>query len=195
VGPTDRVVSVLRAKGLLLEQDKKLPSVVGLITGEALRTSWWSHPKGRTIFAVLSDLADRPDVLFTKLLEGKSTLVHRRLWPALLAVGAAREPWQLDRLSLAARRILRAVDGGETTIRATGAVARELESRLLVVARQVHTEKGRHEIVLQSWRSWAAARKCRRVRSVPAAKKTLELAASRLGVQTDTLPWNAAAGA
>jgi hypothetical protein len=190
VRPADRVSSVLRAKGLLLQQDKTLPSVVGLITGEALSTSWWGHPKGRTIFAVLSELADRPDVLFTKLLSGKSTLVHRRLWPALFTVGAAREPWQLDRLSLAARRVLRAVDH-ETPVRATGAVARQLESRLLVVARQIHTETGRHEIVLQSWRAWAAARKCRRVRSVPAAKKMLELAASRLGATADALPWSA----
>ena len=36
-------------------------------------------PKGRVIFAVLSELADHPDVLFTKLLGGRTTLVHRRL--------------------------------------------------------------------------------------------------------------------
>ena len=189
--PTDRVYSALRAKGLLLQQDKTLPSVVGLITGEALRTSWWSHPRGRTIFAVLSELADRRDVLFTKLLRGKSTLVHRRLWPALLAVGAARDRWQLDRLSTGARRVLRAVDRDEGPVRATGAFASELESRLLVVARQIHTDEGRHELVLQGWRAWAAAVKCRRVRSVPSAKRALELAASRLGATADALPWRA----
>jgi hypothetical protein len=191
VRPADRVSSELRARGLLLQQDKTLPSVVGLITGESLRTSWWSHPKGRAIFAVLSELADRRDVLFTKLLYGKSTLVHRRLWPALLAVGSARDRWQLDRLSAGARRVLRAVDQDEGRVRATGTVARELESRLLVVARQVHTEEGRHELALQSWRSWAAVVKCRRVRSVPAAKKAIELAASRLGAAADGLPWKA----
>lgn len=188
--PAERVFSALHSKGLLLQQDKTLPSVVGLITGEALSTSWWGHPKGRAVFAVLSELEDRPDVLSTKLLLGKSTFVHRRLWPALLTVGAAREPWQLDRLPLGARRVLRAVDRG-MPVRATGAVVRELESRLLVVARQVHTEKGRHEIVLQSWRAWAVARKCRRLRSVAAAKRTLERAASRLGAKADALPWSA----
>jgi hypothetical protein len=33
------------------------------------------------------------------------TLVHRKLWPAVLAVGAAGEPWQLRGLSSAARAI------------------------------------------------------------------------------------------
>jgi hypothetical protein len=190
----EEVLAALRAKGLLLQQDKALPSVVGLVTGEPLRASWWSHPKGRLIFAVLSELADRPDVLFTKLLSQKVTLVHRRLWPALLTVGAARDAWQLDRLSPAARRVLGRVDRGDAAVHASGAAARELESRLLLVARQVHTESGRHEIALQDWCAWAAAVKCRRVRPVAAARRTLERAASRLGAPVGALPWNAGAG-
>ena len=85
--PAGRVLAALGDQGLLLKQDKLVPSVVGILTGESLRTSWWSHPKARLIFSVLSELADHPDVLFTKLLWQKDTLVHRSLWPALLAVG------------------------------------------------------------------------------------------------------------
>ena len=187
-----RVLSALRAKGLLLQQDKALPSVVGMVTGRALRASWWSHPKGRIIFAVLSELADRPDVLFTKLLNGKTTLVHRRLWPALLEVGMARDPWQLNRLSAAARRVLAKVDRGGAPVRATGPVAKELESRLLVVSRQVHTAEGRHALVLQGWRAWSAGAKCRRLRSAASARKTLERSAARLGAPDGSLPWSGA---
>jgi hypothetical protein len=177
--------------GLLLQQDKKLPSVVGIVTGEALRGSWWSHPKGRLIFAVLSELADRPDVLFTKLISGKSTLVHRRLWPALAAAGASRAAWQLHRLSPAARRLLGRVDRGPKAVRASGAAVKELETRLLVVARQVHTESGRHEIVLQGWREWSDAVRIRPLRSAASATRALERAGARLGAPPEALPWNA----
>lgn len=80
--------------------------MVGILTGESLSTSWWSHPRGRLVFAVLSQLADHPDVLFAKLLYRKDTLIHRRLWPAVLAVGLAREPWQTRGLSDDAKRLL-----------------------------------------------------------------------------------------
>jgi len=188
----DAVLRQLRTRGLLLQQDRTLPSVVGIVTGEALRGSWWSHPKGRLIFAILSELADRPDVLFTKLISGKSTLVHRRLWPALAAVGASREPWQLHRLSLASRRLLARVDRGGRTVRASGAAVKELETRLLVVARQVHTESGRHEIVLQDWSDWSEAAGVQPLRSAASAKRRLDRAAAGLGAHPEALPWNPA---
>src|SRR5260370_32196211 len=97
--PADSVLAALTANGLLLTQDKALPNVVGILTGESLRTSWWGHPKAHLIFSVLSELADHPDVLFTKLLYRKDTLVHRSLWSAVLAVAGAREQWQVPRLS------------------------------------------------------------------------------------------------
>src|SRR5262245_34047373 len=156
----DRVLASLDENGLLLKQDKELPSVVGLVTGESLRTSWWSHPKGRLIFAVLSELADRPDVLFTKLLRNKDTLVHRRLWPAVLAVGRSGAPWQKAGLSREARRLLERVGEGDA-IRASGAAVKELEKRLLATTRQVHTAAGRHEIALQSWDAWSRRVRCR----------------------------------
>jgi hypothetical protein len=107
---TQIVLDALSKTGLLLKQDKVVPNVVTLVTGEALRTSWWSHPKGRLIFAVLAELADSPDVLCVKLLSGKDTLVHRRLWPALLAVVTAGEAWQSRGLSAAGRKLLARVN-------------------------------------------------------------------------------------
>src|SRR4026207_520027 len=93
------ILAALAHHGLLLKQDKALPSVVGLLTADSLRTSWWSHSKANLIFAVLAHLSDHPDVLVTKLLYRKDTLVHRSLWPALLAVATTRAPWPLDGLS------------------------------------------------------------------------------------------------
>jgi hypothetical protein len=87
--PSERVLDALVRHGLLLKQDKAVPSVVGIITRESLRTSWWSHPQAHLIFSVLSELADHPDVLNTKLLYRKDTLIHRALWPSRRARAVA----------------------------------------------------------------------------------------------------------
>jgi hypothetical protein len=184
------ILAALRSHGLLLVQDRTLPSVVGLVTGESPRGSWWSHPNGRAIFAILSDLADDDDVLFTKLLEGKVTLVHRRLWPALLAVARSREPWQLERLSPAAGRLLRRLDRAKAPIRSSGAAVKELERRLLAVTRQVHAAEGRHELALQRWTAWSAEARCRPLGSVARAKRAVERAAASIGASARLLPWS-----
>src|SRR5258708_15778415 len=136
---TEQVLAALTTHGLLLKQDKAIPSVVGILTGESLSTSWWSHPKGRLIFTVLSELADQPDVLLTKLLYRKDTLVHRSLWPAVLAVGSARDKWQLQGLSVDAKRLLARVRRGVGPVRGVGAPVKELERRLLVTTQEIHT--------------------------------------------------------
>jgi hypothetical protein len=62
-----------------------IPSLAEAIAGEKIRGSWWAHPKSHDIFRALTSLAER-DVVFTRLVDGKLTLVHRRLWPALAAL-------------------------------------------------------------------------------------------------------------
>jgi hypothetical protein len=183
------VLETLAAKRLLLKQDPTLPSVVGIVTGERLRTSWWSHPRARLIFAVLSQLVDHPNVLVTKLLLRKDTFVHRALWPAVLAVGRAREPWQTRGLSREARRLLGRVDG-DVLVHATGAPVRELEARLLVTTRETHAASGRHELVLESWRAWSRRVGCKAHGSVSRARAELEEAALDLGASVEALPWS-----
>ena len=148
-----RVVRELERHGLLLETDAKLPSLVALVAGAPVRGSWWGHPLGHTIFAVGEALYEHPDVLLVKLVSGKATWVHRRLWPALLAVARAREPWQLEGLSPDGRALLARIDR-EGEVRAGGVAAREIEGRLLARGSQVHTESGRHAKVLQAWGRW-----------------------------------------
>lgn len=193
--PADPILSVLAAKGLLLTQDKALPNVVGILTGESLRTSWWSHSKSHLIFSVLSELAEHPDVLFTKLLYRKDTLVHRSLWPAVLAMGSAREQWQVQGLSGNAKRLLERLDRGDGSVRAAGAPVRELEARLLATAHEIHTESGRHEKSLESWHAWSGRVGCSAIQSVPRARKALEEASVTLGAPLKSLPWPAKSAA
>jgi hypothetical protein len=195
--PTRIILDVLSSSGLLLKQDKLLPNVVTLVTGESLRTSWWSHPMGRLIFAVLSELADHPDVLFVKLLYGKDTLVHRRFWPALLAVVTAREPWQLRDLSAAGRKLLATLNDSTAAVRSSGRTIKEIETRLLAHAEQVHTESGRHEIVLEPWSVWQRRLRVKPLRSQTASsaalgRQQIEEAVAAIGAPLSALPWSAA---
>jgi hypothetical protein len=189
--PLARVLAALGDRGLLLTQDRALPNVAGILTGETLRTSWWSHPKAHRIFSVLSELADHPDVLFAKLLCRKDTLVHRSLWPAVLAVGSARDRWQVQGLSVDAKRLFGRLTRGGGPVRAVGAPVKELERRLLVTTQEIHTESGRHEMALESWQAWSRRVGCTAIRSVERARKTLEDAAVRLGAPLTSLPWPA----
>ena len=83
--------------GMLLESARgPIPNVAELVAGEEIRGSWWGHPSGHAIFEALNVLADSPDVVRTRLVNGKVTLIHRRLWPALVRL-ADRLP--VDRLA------------------------------------------------------------------------------------------------
>jgi hypothetical protein len=61
-----------------------VPRLVEAILGEPIRGSWWAHPASHQIFAVLSKLEESGDLLVCRLIDKKITLVHRRLWPALV---------------------------------------------------------------------------------------------------------------
>ena len=80
-------MAVLVKHGMLLESARgPLPNVAELVAGEPIRGSWWGHQCGHEIFQALNVLADSPDVVRTRLVNGKVTLIHRRLWPALVRV-------------------------------------------------------------------------------------------------------------
>jgi hypothetical protein len=183
------VYAALAHYGLLLKQDKVIPSVVGLVTGESLRTSWWSHPKSHLIFRTLSELSDHPDVMFAKLLAGKDTLVHSSLWPALLAVGSARAVWQLQGLSAPAAALLAQIDRSAEGVHATGAACKELQARLLAAAHEIHGADGRHEMVAERWSTWSGRANCSALTSLDEAHQMLEQAAAKLGAPAGWLPW------
>lgn len=188
---TARVLDALSRSGLLLKQDKRLPNVVTLVTGESLHSSWWSHPEGRLIFAVLLELSEHPDVLFAKLLHRKVTLVHRRLWPAILAAATASEPWQMSGLTPEAQKLLTSVNHSKIPIQSHGQAVKELELRLLVHTEEVHTESGRHETTLEPWAVWARRSAVEPLRSSLLGRQQLEEAVLALGALPSALPWSA----
>ena len=118
------------------------------VAGEPVPGSWWGHPRGRAIFRALQALRDDGDVFLCKLLDGKQTYVHRRLWPALLRVQGEPSLW--PPLSSQARRLLARVMR-EKAVQATGALRLELERSLRVVARSVHTPSGAHAVLLSEF--------------------------------------------
>jgi hypothetical protein len=84
VTPADALAFVC-THGIVLESGTgPVPSVAATIVGGPIRGSWWAHAQGREIFAVTRAIRDCPDVLVCRLVDGKITYVHRRLWPALV---------------------------------------------------------------------------------------------------------------
>ena len=166
VAAFQQVFEALQRDGLLLESDSQLPSVASIIAGEAIRGSWWGHPQGNIIYQVANDLCVHPDILVTKLVSGKITFVHRQLWPAVIGVGTAGEPWQLQDLSDAAQSLLDKVTQEHSVTtdqlqllsryksRALGDAARELEKKLIVYSESFHSITGAHYKRLETWARW-----------------------------------------
>jgi len=186
---TQDLLNSLKRGGLLLIQDKSFPNVVTHFTHESLSSSWWSHPQSMEIFSNLRAIASHPDVLLAKLIDGKVTIIHRRLWKALLAVAMARDPWQLKGLSTQAKALLKRVEG-EGTVVTSGPAAKQLERRLLVHGEQIHTPSGKHETRLESWPAWSRRSGCDEPGSAPAGRAELEAAVRDLGGVVESLPWH-----
>ena len=197
----------LQNSGLLLASDAALPSVASLVAQEPIRGSWWAHPRGHDIFQANEQLAAHPDVIACKLISGKVTYVHRSLWHALFAVANSREPWQLSKITPSARLLLAKVTREEilrtdrlpefhsAKSKAPQEAARELEKRLLVYSKEVHTETGAHAKELETWEHWAgriglARRKTTSEQAKGQLEQRLTLLNTRFGAAAQ-FPWAA----
>ena len=87
----ERGVVLVSAKG-------PVPRLTEVIAGEPIKGSWWGHPKSHQIFAIVEAVTESEDVLVCRLVKGKITLVHRRLWPALVRVAARFSPNQISKV-------------------------------------------------------------------------------------------------
>jgi hypothetical protein len=86
----------IREQGLVLQSGHgPLPNLAEYVAGEPIRGSWWGHKAGHEIFAVLCQVLASSDVVATRLVNGKVTLIHRRLWPALVRVADRFAPGRL----------------------------------------------------------------------------------------------------
>ncbi|MEO6688253.1 MAG: hypothetical protein ABIS07_08130 [Dokdonella sp.] len=86
--------------GVVLEASRRgaIASLADAIAGEALNGNWWSHPHNRSIFAATRAVRDCSDVLVCRLVDGKISFVHARLWPALARLANRFPAQRLARL-------------------------------------------------------------------------------------------------
>jgi len=96
---TDALAFVER-EGIVLQAARgRVPSLAEFVAGEPIRGSWWGHPKGKAIFAAANLVVDSGEVLVCRLVDGKVTFVHRRLWPPLLRLVSRLPAGGLDQIS------------------------------------------------------------------------------------------------
>lgn len=80
-----QALGFVKRHGVVLASARgRVPTLTHAITGGPIRGSWWSHPKSHAIFRLLNTVHDSRDVLVCRLVDGKVTFIHRRLWPALV---------------------------------------------------------------------------------------------------------------
>jgi hypothetical protein len=95
-----QALAFIEQHGIVLESARHptIPSLAQAIAGEPLRGGWWSHPKGRAIFAATRAVRDSPDVLVCRLVDGKITFAHVHVWPALVRLADRFPAPALDRV-------------------------------------------------------------------------------------------------
>jgi len=92
-------LAFVQRQGIVLASAKgDAPRLIDAILGESISGNWWGHPKASFIYNVLAEVSESEDVLVCRLLKGNVTLVHRRLWPALVRAASHFEPAQLAKV-------------------------------------------------------------------------------------------------
>jgi hypothetical protein len=92
----DEAMVFIREHGIVLAAARgPAPRMTEIIAGEPIKGSWWAHPKGHHIFSVFQQLEASPDILVCRFVDGRVTLIHRRLWPALVKLADRIDPSRL----------------------------------------------------------------------------------------------------
>src|SRR5437867_4437914 len=92
-------LAFVKRHGVVLQAARgPVPSLAQAIAGGPIRGSWWAHAKGRIIFQATQTICQSPEVLVCKLIDGKVTYVHRRLWPALVKLAPRFRKAQLAKV-------------------------------------------------------------------------------------------------
>ena len=155
---SSELLGAIESNGLLPMHDATVFSATALLAKEPVRGSWWSHPKANEMYRSISEIDDHEDVETVKLLGGKLTFIHRRLWLSLLAAVTEGAAWQTKDLPRSALKLVERLEEVKSIradmIRELKKEVKLVEDRLLVFAASVHTEGGRHEKVLESWDAW-----------------------------------------
>ncbi len=105
-------MAFVKKRGVVLMSARGfVPSLAEAIAGEPVRGSWWGHPKSQHMYRVFEAVCDSGQVLVCRLVGGKVTFVHRRLWPALVRLAS-----RLPKRGLAAIREEHTVRGHHRTV-------------------------------------------------------------------------------
>jgi hypothetical protein len=155
----EEAMAWIRRQRIALQAAKvgDVPSLAHEIVNGPIKGSWWSHPKGKLIFALATHVTESGEVLAVKLIEGKTTWVHRDLWAPLMRVvldGGWRAP-RLASLPPAAKRLSAEVEREREVHEADAKATKALEESVLALVVSEHTERGHHAKVLTSWAHWA----------------------------------------
>ena len=86
--------------GVVCESARRgaIPALADAIAGEPIRGNWWSHARSREIFAITRAVRETPQVLVCRIVDGKISYIHERLWPALVRLVANFPRERLTRL-------------------------------------------------------------------------------------------------
>ena len=98
MSPREAITFVKRHGVVLQAARGPVPNLAEAIAGGSIRGSWWGHAKGKIIFRASQAICESPDVLVCKLIDGKVTYVHRRVWPALVKLAPRFRKSQLARV-------------------------------------------------------------------------------------------------
>ncbi|HUG89747.1 MAG TPA: hypothetical protein VML55_02875 [Planctomycetaceae bacterium] len=93
------LLAFVEREGMVLESGRhaSVPNLVDHIVGERVRGTWWGHPRGHEIYSLLSGLREaQAEVAVCKLIDGKITYIHRRLWAACARLAEAIGLERLD---------------------------------------------------------------------------------------------------
>jgi hypothetical protein len=98
-GTPEAALAFVRTHGIVLVSARgPLPRMTEAIAGAPIKGSWWGHPAGKHIFAILEVVTGSADVLVCRLADGKLTLVHRRLWHLLASLAGRFAPERIARV-------------------------------------------------------------------------------------------------
>ena len=85
-------LAFVRRHGVVLESARgSVPSLAAHVAGGPIHGSWWEHTRSHEIFRLTRAVRASREILVCRLVAGKVTYVHQRLWRALVRV-ASRFP-------------------------------------------------------------------------------------------------------
>jgi hypothetical protein len=94
-----QAIKFVKKHGVVLESAHgSVPNLAEAIAGEKIRGSWRARPKSQLISRLTRAVRDSDEILVCRLLHGKVTYVHRRLWSALVRLEKQFDTKSLGRI-------------------------------------------------------------------------------------------------